>query len=835
MDDGRRELGIDGVVDAEEVGRGGFAVVYRARQPAFDRTVAVKVLDARPDETALARFEREIRAMGALSEHPAIATVLDAGTTGDGRPYLLMPFFSGGSLQDALAEGRQFTVEEATRIGMALADALEAAHAEGILHRDVKPANVMVGRYGDPRLVDFGIARIAGGQQTTTGVVTATLNHAAPELLDGDPPSVASDVYALGSTIHTLVTGRPPFASDTDQSVVPLIRRIVAEPVPTFDDGGSGLCAVLARSMAKDPAARFASASDMEAALAAVREGRGEELAALAPAAPLPVESAPAPAGAPSSPVPSAVPAEVTRLAPPPAMPSSAVPERAGRDPRLLGLVVGLVVVLGVVGAFVLLRGDRGEDGGVVGAGDTAGDAATEQVADGEPNVPVPGGLPPELLGGVDAEELTYLSSPAEAADISPGSVIEIGLPARSSTALLFDIEEEGRAIRVSTAGTGDVDPVAGLYRDGELLLADDDGSGGLDVLMDLPEALRGSYELRLAGLMDEPGPLGVSLQVVEVQELPDGPLEGTLGDVHDIDVYRVAVQPGQARGLRVDTESEITLRAVGPDGEFVDSNSGGGGIEMDLSTSGPGVFWVTVGSAGPEQLSYTVSPLAFGQQRPQPPVSAALDPADIVDPGSVSRTVDAGVGAVDLEVGEAVGIPVVADRAGVLRVLVRSTDGAVDPMASLWTADGSLLAASDDEGDGAGGQDALMDVPVVPGEYVVVTSDLGSDSPGRVEVLIDLVQPVGFGPVAGELRAPDLPDVFQIDVGPGNPPPDTVRLGSDVEGLLRVIAGDGAVLASTNGGGNPPLPLLGLGEGRYYLVVSAPDEAGPYRLLLGP
>ena len=132
MDDGRRELGIDGVVDAEEVGRGGFAVVYRAQQPAFDRTVAVKVLDARPDETALARFQREIRAMGTLSEHTAIATVLDAGTTGDGRPYLLLPFFSGGSLQDALEEGRRFTVEEATRIGMALGDALEAAHAEGL-------------------------------------------------------------------------------------------------------------------------------------------------------------------------------------------------------------------------------------------------------------------------------------------------------------------------------------------------------------------------------------------------------------------------------------------------------------------------------------------------------------------------------------------------------------------------------------------------------------------------------------------------------------------------------------------------------------------------------
>ena len=822
MDDGRRELGIDGVVDAEEVGRGGFAVVYRAQQPAFDRTVAVKVLDARPDETALARFQREIRAMGTLSEHPAIATVLDAGTTGDGRPYLLMPFFSGGSLQDALEEGRRFTVEEATRIGMALGDALEAAHAEGILHRDVKPANVMVGRYGDPRLVDFGIARIAGGQQTTTGVVTATLNHAAPELLDGDPPTVASDVYALGSTIHTLVTGRPPFASDTDQSVVPLIRRIVTDPVPTFDDGGTGLSAVLERAMAKDPAARFASAADMAAALAAVREGRRGELAAA-----VLVEPAPPPEKV----TPTSSASEVTRSSPPPPPPSPPTSppssRRSGQDPRLLGLGVGLVVVIALVTLFVLVRGGGDE-------GDLA-DATPEtdqQVNDDT----VPEGADDEVpfFDGVDGTELALLESPGERAEIQPGTVLEIGLPGRATTALTFTVEGPGQAIRVSTAGNGDVDPVAGLFHEGELLLADDDGSGGLDVLMDLPDAPPGAYELRLAGLMDEPGPLSVSLQLVEVQDLPGEPTDESLGDVHDIDVYRVAIQPGAARGIRVDTGSEVTLRAVDEVGTFVDGNSGGGGIEMDLAALGPGVFWVFVGSAGAEQLEYTVSPLAFGQQRPQPPVSSALDPADIIDPGSVSRTVDPAGGVVDLEEGEAVALPFTADQAGVLRVLVRSADGAVDPMASVWTADGALLAASDDEGGGVAGQDALIDLPVTAGEYVVVTSDLGADVAGRVQVLVDLVQPVLLTPEGGQLRAPDLPDVYEVIVGPGNPPPAQVRLEADFDGLLRVVASDGAVLATTDGGGNPPLPLLGLGEGVHFLVVSAFDDAGPYRLPIG-
>ena len=237
---------IDGIDDLVEVGRGGFAVVYRGHQTAFRRDVAVKVMSSTGlDTDDRGRFERECQAMGLLSDHPGIVTLYDAGFTTDGRPYMVMAFVGGGSLGERIAR-QAMAPNDVAQLGVRLCGALETAHRASVLHRDIKPANVLCSDYGE-QLSDFGIARIAGGHETKSGVITASLAHAAPEILDGSRPSVAADVYSLGSTLFEAAVGRAAFVRDTDESLLPLIRRVVSDPVP--DMTGFGVPAPLARAI----------------------------------------------------------------------------------------------------------------------------------------------------------------------------------------------------------------------------------------------------------------------------------------------------------------------------------------------------------------------------------------------------------------------------------------------------------------------------------------------------------------------------------------------------------------------------------------------------------
>src|SRR5271163_1204263 len=184
------ELGFDGV---EEIGRGGFGVVYRCAQPQLDRSVAVKVLTNDLDPDNLDRFMREQRAMGRLSGHPHIVTVLQVGTTLSGRPFIVMPYHGKGSLLARVSRDGPLDWRETLSIGVKLAGGLEAAHRAGILHRDVKPGNVLLTDYGEPQLTDFGLARIADGFETRAGVVMGSPAFIAPELLEGATPTTGSD------------------------------------------------------------------------------------------------------------------------------------------------------------------------------------------------------------------------------------------------------------------------------------------------------------------------------------------------------------------------------------------------------------------------------------------------------------------------------------------------------------------------------------------------------------------------------------------------------------------------------------------------------------------
>ena len=282
---------IQGYADLLEIGRGGDSVVYKARDLAVERDVAIKVLSV-DDPVRVDRFVREIEITVELGrQHPNIVTVLAIGTTASGRPAIVMDYFERGSLHDQLQTRGPVSVDEAVAVGVVVADALAFAHAHGVLHRDVKPQNVLV-LPTSWVLADFGIARLIDTEHTAS-VETFTYRHASPQLLDGLPPTASDDIWALGSTLFTLLDGRPPFSSDDpdDDSALAYLRRVRTEKtreVAHHDGQGdtAPVLAVVERCLAKDIGERFASAEELRDALAAVQVHGWEPGAPLAPLTP---------------------------------------------------------------------------------------------------------------------------------------------------------------------------------------------------------------------------------------------------------------------------------------------------------------------------------------------------------------------------------------------------------------------------------------------------------------------------------------------------------------------------------------------------------------------
>ena len=255
----------------EQLGQGGFGAVYRARQLAVGREVALKidnrVLGSDRDKR---RFMREVTAAGRLSGHPHVVPVYDAGVLADGRPYMVLELCPAGSLADRLRDRGPFPAAEVRDIGVHIADALTAAHAAGVLHRDVKPANILVNGYGNVALADFGLAVIPKpGLESSATREALTPAYASPEVFNLSEPNAAGDVYALGATLYALLSGRPPyFPPGGPPSVVALIAARLG-PVPDIPGAPPGLVAVLRRAMAYDPVERPKSAAALRDALAA--------------------------------------------------------------------------------------------------------------------------------------------------------------------------------------------------------------------------------------------------------------------------------------------------------------------------------------------------------------------------------------------------------------------------------------------------------------------------------------------------------------------------------------------------------------------------------------
>ncbi|MFI6481619.1 protein kinase [Nonomuraea sp. NPDC050663] len=299
----------------EAVGQGGFAVVYRALHERVGRVVAVKVLSVTDlDERAVRNFRRELEVTSRLSDHPNIVAALDTGTTADGRPYIVMDFYEAGSLYGRLRTSGALPVPDVLRIGVKVAAALAAVHEAGVFHGDIKPQNILMSKYGEPALADFGVARMLDVGQLSSNTLTLTPHHAAPEVLNGSPQTVSSDVYALGSTLYQLLSGRPAFYEPGDVGVAPLLLRVLRQPMPPMErpDVPVALRALVERAMAKQAGERPVDAWAFAGELQEVQRGLGlpvTEPATVTRATPPPAHhaapsppTAPSPAGASPSP-----------------------------------------------------------------------------------------------------------------------------------------------------------------------------------------------------------------------------------------------------------------------------------------------------------------------------------------------------------------------------------------------------------------------------------------------------------------------------------------------------------------------------------------------------
>jgi eukaryotic-like serine/threonine-protein kinase len=264
---GRYEL--DGVV-----GRGGMAEVYRARDIRLDRVVAVKTLreDLARDQTFQARFRREAQSAASLN-HPSIVAVYDTGEDSTSAtshiPYIVMEYVDGRTLRDLLRDDRRLLPERALEITEGVLRALDYSHRNGIVHRDIKPGNVMLTRSGQVKVMDFGIARAVSDAQATmtqTAQVIGTAQYLSPEQARGERVDARSDLYSAGCLLYELLTGRPPFLGDSPVAIAyqhvrenPIPPSQLDHEVPAWADS------IVLRAMAKDPRDRYQSAAEMRA------------------------------------------------------------------------------------------------------------------------------------------------------------------------------------------------------------------------------------------------------------------------------------------------------------------------------------------------------------------------------------------------------------------------------------------------------------------------------------------------------------------------------------------------------------------------------------------
>jgi eukaryotic-like serine/threonine-protein kinase len=281
----RRSSQIPGYVLLGKLGKGAMATVYKARQVSLDRIVAVKVLPKKSSDSVefVERFYKEGRAAAKLS-HNNIVQAIDVGSTPEGFHYFVMEYVEGSTLYDIMqpppvGQGRNFSEAEALEIGIQMADALAHSHRKGLIHRDVKPKNILLTHHGVSKLTDLGLAREVDDKQAAeseAGKAYGTPYYISPEQIRGDVDiDFRADIYSLGATLYHLVTGRPPFDGESPSAVM---HKHLREPLTPPDHINvalsSGISEIIEVAMAKNRDERYQSTEDMLEDLQIVRAGQ---------------------------------------------------------------------------------------------------------------------------------------------------------------------------------------------------------------------------------------------------------------------------------------------------------------------------------------------------------------------------------------------------------------------------------------------------------------------------------------------------------------------------------------------------------------------------------
>jgi eukaryotic-like serine/threonine-protein kinase len=344
------------------LGSGGMADVYLAHDTLLGRQVALKLLHHRfaEDQEFVERFRREASSAAGLS-HPNVVAVFDRGEW-NGTYYIAMEYLPGRSLKAVVREHGPLSPPDATDIIVQILLAVRFAHRRGIIHRDIKPHNVILDEEGRAKVTDFGIARAGASDMTMTGSIMGTAQYLSPEQAQGHAVSETSDLYAVGVVLYELLTGSVPFEGESAVSIA--LKQVSVEPTPPSErnpEVGPALDAVVMRALAKDPLARFASADEFIAALQQAREG-----------------IAPAPAFSGTSPTPDAA---AALLVPPLPGDEPERPSDAARRRKRALWIAGGVAALAIVAAAVLLFLLPSSKAGRVTVPDVTGETQSAAVA----------------------------------------------------------------------------------------------------------------------------------------------------------------------------------------------------------------------------------------------------------------------------------------------------------------------------------------------------------------------------------------------------------------------------------------------------------------------